>query len=85
MSQEDRLGGDELVDALKALANPMRWQIMEWLRAPEVEFVAYEPIADRVEVGVWVSHIQAKGGLAQSSALPRPELRSRRWRLRGMR
>jgi DNA-binding transcriptional ArsR family regulator len=57
----------ELLEALKALANPMRLQIMEWLRDPGREFVDYEPIADRAEVGVCVSHIQAKSGLAQST------------------
>ena len=40
---------------------------MEWLRAPDDEFSDYEPIADRDEVGVCVSHIQAKAGLAQST------------------
>lgn len=57
----------ELLEALKALANPARLQIMEWLRDPEREFADYEPIADRDEVGVCVSHIHAKSGLAQST------------------
>lgn len=57
----------ELLEAVKALANPVRLQIMDWLREPEAEFVEYEPIADRSEVGVCVSHIQAKTGLAQST------------------
>ncbi|MEH3068143.1 MAG: metalloregulator ArsR/SmtB family transcription factor [Aeromicrobium erythreum] len=58
---------DDVVAALKALANPVRWQIMEWLRDPHVAFAAYEPIADRDEFGVCVSHIQARSGLAQST------------------
>lgn len=57
----------DAVEALKALANPVRLEIMEWLRAPDDEFSDYEPIADRDEVGVCVSHIQAKTGLAQST------------------
>lgn len=57
----------ELVDALKALANPTRLQIMEWLRDPEVEFADYDPIADRVEVGICASHIQDRTGLSQST------------------
>ena len=57
----------DAVEALKALANPVRLEIMEWLRAPDDEFSDYEPIADRNEVGVCVSHIQAKTGLAQST------------------
>ena len=64
---EELLGVDELLDALKALANPVRLQVMEWLRDPEAEFAEYDPIADRAEVGVCVSHIQGKSGLAQST------------------
>ncbi|MEV4422830.1 metalloregulator ArsR/SmtB family transcription factor [Patulibacter sp. NPDC049589] len=67
MTDGDGLPSGELLEALKALANPVRLQIMEWLRDPEAEFAAYEPIADRTEVGVCVSHIQAKSGLAQST------------------
>lgn len=67
MSDRDGLSADELLDVLKALANPVRLQIMEWLRDPEGEFVEYDPIADRGEIGVCASHIQAKSGLAQST------------------
>ena len=55
------------VEALKALANPTRLQIMNWLQAPHEEFAQWEPIADRDEFGVCVSHLQAKSGLAQST------------------
>ncbi|MGJ0184980.1 ArsR/SmtB family transcription factor [Corynebacterium glyciniphilum] len=61
------LSPDALLTALKALANPVRLQIMDWLRNPDIEFADYEPIADRNEVGACVSHIQAKSGLAQST------------------
>jgi DNA-binding transcriptional ArsR family regulator len=61
------LGANELLEALKALANPVRLRIMEWLRDPEVEFAEFDPIADRTEVGVCVSHIEGKSGLAQST------------------
>jgi DNA-binding transcriptional ArsR family regulator len=67
MSDGDELSAEELLDALKALANPVRLQIMQWLRDPEAEFAEYDPVADRAEVGVCVSHIQAKSGLAQST------------------
>ena len=67
MINGDGLPADELVEALKALANPVRLQIMEWLRDPEGEFADYDPIADRAEVGVCASHIQAKTGLSQST------------------
>jgi ArsR family transcriptional regulator len=57
----------ELLRALRALANPMRLQVLSWLREPERHFSPEEAIADPVEVGVCVSHIQAKAGLAQST------------------
>jgi ArsR family transcriptional regulator len=53
----------ELVRALRALSNPVRLQLLQWLREPERHF-APENV---VEVGVCVSHIQAKAGLAQST------------------
>lgn len=57
----------DAIGALKALANPVRLQIMDWLRDPHGEFAQWEPIADRDDVGVCVSHLQAKSGLAQST------------------
>jgi ArsR family transcriptional regulator len=57
----------QLLRALRALANPMRLQVLSWLRDPERHFAPEEAIADPVEVGVCVSHIQAKAGLAQST------------------
>ncbi|WP_258066171.1 helix-turn-helix transcriptional regulator [Rathayibacter sp. AY1D5] len=56
-----------LVEVLKALGNPTRLQIMEWLRSPEASFSEFEPIADRAEFGVCVTHLAAKSGLAQST------------------
>jgi DNA-binding transcriptional ArsR family regulator len=56
-----------LLRALRALANPMRLQVLSWLREPERHFPPQGAIADPVEVGVCVSHIQAKAGLAQST------------------
>jgi DNA-binding transcriptional ArsR family regulator len=57
----------DLVRALRALSNPMRLQLLSWLREPERHFSGQGAIADPVEVGVCVSHIQAKAGLAQST------------------
>lgn len=56
-----------LLDVFKALANPVRLQVLQWLRDPERHFPAEDAIADPHEVGVCVSHIQAKTGLAQST------------------
>ncbi|WP_072482186.1 ArsR/SmtB family transcription factor [Amycolatopsis australiensis] len=58
---------EQLLDVFKALANPIRLQVLGWLREPERHFPVEEAIADPVEVGVCVSHIQAKLGLAQST------------------
>lgn len=58
---------DDLVAMLKALSNPTRLQILEWLRDPDTSFAKYEPIADRNEVGVCVTHLVAKSGLAPST------------------
>jgi DNA-binding transcriptional ArsR family regulator len=57
----------DLVRALRALSNPMRLQLLSWLRDPERNFSLEGAIADPVEVGVCVTHIQAKVGLAQST------------------
>lgn len=57
----------ELVRALRALSNPMRLQLLLWLREPKRHFPEEAAIADPIEVGVCVSHIQAKAGLAQST------------------
>jgi DNA-binding transcriptional ArsR family regulator len=57
----------ELVRVLRALSNPVRLQVLSWLREPERHFSLEGAIADPAQVGVCVSHIQAKVGLAQST------------------
>ncbi|MBB5912231.1 ArsR family transcriptional regulator [Nocardia transvalensis] len=57
----------DLVRALRALANPLRLQLLAWLRDPERHFPVERAIVDMTEVGVCVSHIQEKVGLAQST------------------
>jgi ArsR family transcriptional regulator len=57
----------DLVRALRAVSNPMRLRLLLCLREPERHFELEGAIADPVEVGVCVSHIQAKVGLAQST------------------
>ncbi len=57
----------DVVRALRALSNPMRLQLLSWLREPARHFPLDGAIADAVEVGVCVTHIQAKVGLAQST------------------
>ncbi|NEE00120.1 ArsR/SmtB family transcription factor [Phytoactinopolyspora halotolerans] len=57
----------DLVRALRALSNPMRLQLLAWLRDPQSNFSLGGAIADPDEVGVCVTHIQARAGLAQST------------------
>ena len=57
----------ELVRVFRALANPVRLQLLSWLREPERHFSLEGAIADPAEAGVCVSHIQARVGLAQST------------------
>ncbi|MEU1004648.1 ArsR/SmtB family transcription factor [Streptomyces tibetensis] len=67
MTATTELEPGDLIEVFKALGNPARLQIMQWLKDPETHFGAFEPIADRGTVGVCVTHIQAKTGLAQST------------------
>lgn len=58
---------EDLVEVFKALANPVRLQVLQWLRDPDDHFPVAGRIADPHEVGICVSHIQEKLGLAQST------------------
>ena len=57
----------DLVGALRALSNPVRLQLLHWLREPERHFPLGAGGADPAQVGVCVSHLQATTGLAQST------------------
>jgi ArsR family transcriptional regulator len=57
----------EVMEALKAVTNPVRWQVLQWLREPEKHFPVEPEVTDPRTVGVCVSHIQARAGLAQST------------------
>jgi ArsR family transcriptional regulator len=67
VSAPDAASSAQLLEAFKALANPVRLQLLQWLRDPREHFPVEDGIADPDEVGVCVSHIQAKTGLAQST------------------
>lgn len=58
---------DDALDVFKALSNPVRLQILQWLREPRKNFPVDRGIADPDEVGVCVSQITEKVGLAQST------------------
>lgn len=52
-------------EALKALDNPTRLTILNWLKSPKEHFPEQE--VDTEQVGVCVSIIQARVGLSQST------------------
>lgn len=58
---------DKLVEVLKVLANPMRLQILQWLRDPRGQFPVEQGIADPDDYGICVSQITEKAELAQST------------------
>ena len=51
--------------ALKAIANPVRLQVLIWLKNPRANFPMDSIIADPEEYGICVTQIQTKTGLAQ--------------------
>lgn len=55
----------DINEALKALANPMRLDILNWLKDPRTNFPEQE--VDPETVGVCVSIIQERTGLSQST------------------
>lgn len=67
MTESATARDSDLVRALRAVSNPTRLRLLSWLREPERNFPTEGAIADPNEVGVCVSHIQAKSGLAQAT------------------
>jgi DNA-binding transcriptional ArsR family regulator len=57
----------DLVRALRAVSNPVRLQLLSWLREPAHHFPLEGAIADPVDVGVCVTHIRAAVGFSQST------------------
>lgn len=56
----------QAVDISRALANPTRLKILEWLKEPEKHFPPHETLK-HFNDGVCVSYIQDKAGLSQST------------------
>ncbi|WP_431805318.1 ArsR/SmtB family transcription factor [Microbacterium sp. bgisy203] len=57
----------DAIDAFKALSNPIRLQILTWLRDPRGNFPVEQGIADPDEYGVCITQIRDRTGLAQST------------------
>ncbi len=57
---------DDLLYVFKALSNPRRLQILDWLREPATHFPAQDDPIE--EFGVCVKQIQEKAGISQSTA-----------------
>ncbi len=56
----------EILHVLKALNNPIRLKILEWLKKPEKEFPPHESGLP-FDQGVCVAYIQKKAGVSQST------------------
>lgn len=65
--QASLVSPEQAVTAFKALANPVRFQILEWLRDPRANFPIERGIADPDTTGVCVTQIQERAALAQST------------------
>lgn len=57
----------DIHEVFKALSNPTRLIIMQWLKEPKKHFDVSEQLVDADEEGVCVSIIQAKTELSQST------------------
>ncbi|MNC19471.1 DNA-binding transcriptional repressor ArsR [compost metagenome] len=55
------------IEVFKALSNESRYQILQWLKEPNLHFTPHEGI-DMTEVGVCVSQITNKLNMTQSTA-----------------
>ena len=54
------------IQIFKALSNPIRLEILQWLKTPEEYFPPHQEV-EGFEQGVCVAFIQAKTGLSQSA------------------
>lgn len=64
---EDELIAGEALEAFKALSNPVRLQILQWLKQPRAYFPVERAIADPDVVGVRLTHITEKVNAAQAT------------------
>ena len=58
---------NDLTEVLKAINNPIRMDILRWLKDPKVNFDVAEQLVDAEVEGVCVSIIQEKAQLSQST------------------
>ena len=66
-SAESYLTMNDIITTLKAINNPVRLDILRWLKEPKVNFEVEDQLVDADEEGVCVSIIQEKTGLSQST------------------
>lgn len=57
----------DLNEVIKALGNPVRMDIVRWLKTPKAHFDVADQLVDADKEGVCVSIIQEKAGLSQST------------------
>ncbi len=58
---------DKTIDFLRAINNPIRLEILMWLKEPEKYFNLEKQLLDPVKDGVCASIIQERSGLSQST------------------
>jgi len=58
---------NDLTETLKAINNPIRMDILRWLKDPKANFDVSEQLVDADVEGVCVSIIQEKAQLSQST------------------
>lgn len=56
-----------IIEALKAINNPVRLDILRWLKTPSISFDVKNQLVDADVEGVCVSIIQEKAQLSQST------------------
>jgi DNA-binding transcriptional ArsR family regulator len=66
-SEAPAIEAQELTDLLKVLGNPVRLELLHWLKDPRQHFPPEQLPDDPDRVGVCVTYLQAKAGLAQST------------------
>jgi len=57
----------DLITVLKAINNPVRLEILQWLKDPKANFDVADQLVDADVEGVCASIIQEKVGLSQST------------------
>lgn len=67
IDNQELLDTEQTIKVMKALNNPVRWKIIQWLNVPSKHFDLEGHLVDADIEGVCVSFITKKSGLSQST------------------